>query len=154
MPVAEGQLTLLVVEDDPGDVLIITEALESLGPGTRVVHVAADGRDALEFLRHEGDHADAPRPDMIFLDLNMPRMDGRELLQILKSDPDLRTIPTVVFTTSSSQEDVVASYERYANAYVSKPVDLEDFGRAVLEIEHFFSRTALLPSRSNRRRNV
>lgn len=120
--------TILLVDDDPGDVAMISEALQDL-PGQRDIHVVGDGVEALEFLRHNGPHEQAPRPDMVVLDLNMPRMDGRQVLAEVKTDAVLRAIPVVVFTTSASQDDINASYDRHANAYVTKPVDLDNLGR-------------------------
>jgi CheY-like chemotaxis protein len=122
---------VLLVEDDPGDVLMITEALErSRRPPE--LHVAGDGQEALDVLRG------TLRPDLILLDLNMPRMDGRETLAALKGDERLRAIPVVVFTTSEAETDVLASYQRHANAYVTKPLDLEALESVVDQIGHFY----------------
>jgi CheY-like chemotaxis protein len=137
-------ITVLVVEDDPGDVLMIKEALESLSAPRRI-HVVNDGREAWDCLRRQGIYADVPRPDLILLDLNMPRMDGRELLALIKTDEGLRTIPVVVFTTSAAEDDVTAAYARHANAYVTKPVDLEGFSEAVARIDDFFAGVASRP---------
>ncbi|WP_121193481.1 response regulator [Motilibacter peucedani] len=109
------------------------------------LHVVSDGAKALEFLRREGDYADAPTPDLILLDLNLPRKDGREVLSEIKNDPALRTIPVVVLTTSEAQEDVVRSYSLHANAYVTKPVDFERFIAVVRQIDDFFVSVVKLP---------
>ena len=140
-------IELLIVEDAPGDVLLTREALA----GSRIPHnlrVVEDGEAAIAYLRQEGEHADAVRPDLVFLDLNLPRLDGREVLARIKSDPGLRTIPVVILTTSGSQEDVLRSYDLHANAYVTKPVGLEDFTRIVRQVDDFFLTVAQLPSRS------
>jgi CheY-like chemotaxis protein len=132
---------ILLVEDDPGDVLIITEVLETMGHPRRV-HVVGDGQQALDYLYREGEHREAARPDLILLDLNMPRMDGREALARIKADPDLRSIPVVVFSTSSSREDVQASYRSHANAYVTKPIEFDDLLQALHKIDEFFTSIA------------
>src|SRR5689334_17976974 len=116
------QIEVLLVEDDPGDVLMTREAFEDYKVANQL-HVVQDGADAMAFLLREGDFADAPRPDLILLDLNLPRMDGREVLQAVKSDAELSSIPVVVLTTSEAEEDVLRSYSLHANAYVTKPVD-------------------------------
>ncbi|BDZ43859.1 two-component system response regulator [Paraoerskovia sediminicola] len=130
-------IDVLLVEDDPGDVLMTREAFEEHKVTNRL-SVVSDGVSAMEFLRREGEHADAPKPDLILLDLNLPRMDGREVLAALKDDEDLRTIPVVVLTTSEAEEDVVRSYALHANAYVTKPVDFERFIDVVRQIDDFF----------------
>ncbi len=136
---------VLLVEDDPGDVLMVTEALER-SENPPLLHVAGDGQEALEFLHREGDHADATRPDLILLDLNMPRMDGRQTLAHLKADPALKAIPVVVFTTSDAEADVLHSYHSYASAFVTKPLDLEDLETAVDQIGRFYiTVSTLLP---------
>lgn len=137
-------IRILLVEDDPGDVLITTEALES----TNLLHslyTASDGEEALRFLRGEGEHAGAPRPDLILLDLNLPRVDGREVLAQIKADEQLRAIPVVVLSTSEAEEDVLSSYHLHANAYVSKPVDFDSFVRIVQQIDDFFLTVVRLP---------
>jgi CheY-like chemotaxis protein len=128
---------VLLVEDDPGDVLMTQEAFE-LNKVANKLHVVADGVEATRFLRREGEYADAPRPDLILLDLNLPRKDGREVLADIKADPDLCDIPIVVLTTSSADEDIVRSYKLHANAYVTKPVDFKRFIEVVRQIDHFF----------------
>ncbi|SHN44622.1 response regulator [Cryptosporangium aurantiacum] len=137
-------LEVLVVDDDAGDVLMIEEAL-SANEVPSHLHVVSDGVEALSFLRREDPHADAPRPQLILLDLNMPRMDGREVLAAVKSDDELRSIPVVVLTTSALDEDVLRSYELRANAFVTKPVDLDQFTSIVQQIESFYGRTVRLP---------
>lgn len=135
---------ILVVDDDPGDVLMIEEALED-SDVEKVIDVVNDGQEAMEFLRREGRHASARRPDVILLDLNMPRMDGRQVLGAVKQDEDLRTIPIVVLTTSNADTDIVGSYVLQANAYVTKPIDLDDFNDVVRRIDDFFGRVVVLP---------
>ncbi|MFF5173445.1 response regulator [Micromonospora sp. NPDC000089] len=138
---------ILVVDDDPGDVLMIEEALED-SEIDKVIDVVSDGQEAMEFLRREGRHTEARRPDVILLDLNMPRMDGRQVLGEVKQDEDLRTIPIVVLTTSNADTDIVGSYTLQANAYVTKPIDLDDFNDVVRRIDEFFGRVVVLPKRS------
>ncbi|BCL17092.1 response regulator [Micromonospora sagamiensis] len=142
-----GPVRILVVDDDPGDVLMIEEALED-SDVEKVIDVVGDGQEAMEFLRQEGRHTEAQRPDVILLDLNMPRMDGRQVLSAVKSDDDLRTIPIVVLTTSNADTDIVGSYTLQANAYVTKPIDLDDFNDVVRRIDEFFGRVVVLPKRS------
>ena len=110
--------------------------------------MVSDGQEAMEFLRREGRHTEARRPDVILLDLNMPRMDGRQVLGEVKQDEDLRTIPIVVLTTSNADTDIVGSYTLQANAYVTKPIDLDDFNDVVRRIDEFFGRVVVLPKRS------
>jgi CheY-like chemotaxis protein len=131
------ELHILLVEDDPGDVLMTQEAFEH-HKITNPLHVVTDGVAAMEFVRGRGRYADAPRPGLILLDLNLPKMDGREVLAEIKSDENLRSIPVVVLTTSSAEEDILRSYNTYANAYVTKPVDLLRFMDVVRQIEDFF----------------
>ncbi|MFI5959255.1 response regulator [Cryptosporangium sp. NPDC051539] len=137
---------VLIVDDDAGDVLIIEEALITHGFGS-TLHIVSDGVHAMEFLRREGEHKDAPRPHLVLLDLNMPRMSGREVLEELKRDDDLASIPVVVLTTSSADEDILRSYDLHANAYVTKPVDFSEFEGVVVQIEQFYGQTAQLPGR-------
>ncbi|TDC46065.1 response regulator [Micromonospora sp. KC207] len=141
-----GPVRILVVDDDPGDVLMIEEALAD-SDVDKVIDVVSDGREAMEFLRRSGRHTDARRPDVILLDLNMPRMDGRQVLGEVKQDDDLRTIPIVVLTTSNADTDIVGSYTLQANAYVTKPIDLDDFNGVVRRIDEFFGRVVVLPKR-------
>jgi CheY-like chemotaxis protein len=142
----ESTIVLLLVEDDPGDVTMTREAL-SEAKVLHDLHVVDNGEAAIAFLRQEPPYTDAPRPDLIFLDLNLPRMDGREVLALVKSDESLRRIPLVVLTTSDSQDDIARSYDLHANAYVTKPVGLESFLTAVQQIDHFFLTVASLPER-------
>jgi CheY-like chemotaxis protein len=135
---------VLLVEDDDGDVLMTREAFEYHKIRNRL-HVVNDGEQALQFLRREGEYADAPRPGLILLDLNLPRRDGREVLAELKDDPELGMIPVVVLTTSEAEEDIVRSYRLHANAYVSKPVDFERFIEVVRHIDNFFVTVVKLP---------
>ncbi|GAB3965198.1 response regulator [Streptomyces sparsus] len=137
-------IEVLLVEDDPGDELMTREAFEDNKIGN-TLHVARDGEEALDFVYRRGAHADAPRPDLILLDLNLPKYDGRQVLEQLKSDPELATIPVVVLTTSSAEEDILRSYRLHANAYVTKPVDLDQFIAAVRQIDDFFVSIVRLP---------
>lgn len=142
----EGRpIEILLVEDDPGDELITREAFEHNKLNNRL-HVAHDGEEGLNFLYRRDGYADAPRPDLILLDLNLPKYDGRQLLEKVKSDPDLARIPIVVLTTSSAEEDILRSYQLHANAYVTKPVDLDQFINAVRQIDEFFIQVVRLPS--------
>ncbi|MET7682461.1 response regulator [Streptomyces sp. NPDC005423] len=137
-------INVLLVEDDPGDELMTREAFEDNKIGNNL-HVVRDGEEALDFLYRRGDHPDAPRPDLILLDLNLPKYDGRQVLEQIKSDPDLVHIPVVVLTTSAAEEDILRSYKLHANAYVTKPVDLDQFIAAVRQIDDFFVQVVRLP---------
>ena len=128
---------VLLVEDSPGDVRLTQEAFRDADP-TIDLRIAVDGVDAMAFLKREGDHAGAPRPDFILLDLNLPRMDGREVLAHIKEDDDLKTIPTVILTTSDAEADILTSYQLQANCYLSKPVQLEEFEGLVKSINDFW----------------
>ncbi|MEA2653385.1 MAG: hypothetical protein QOI37_612 [Chloroflexota bacterium] len=144
-PPREGaSIDVLLVEDSPGDVRLTREAFREAN-GAVKLHVASDGVEAMAFLRREGVHADAPRPDFILLDLNLPRMDGREVLAHIKDDDSLRTIPTVILTTSEADADILKSYELNANAYLRKPVTLEAFESLVKSINDFWLTKVLLP---------
>jgi CheY-like chemotaxis protein len=138
-------IEVLLVEDDPGDVLLIREAFD-FNKVHNNLNVVSDGEQALDYLRGVGDYTDRIRPDLVLLDLNLPRKDGREVLAEVKSDPDLRTIPIVVLTTSEAEEDVLKSYQLHANAYVTKPVDFERFVSIVRQIDDFFVSVVRLPS--------
>ena len=140
-------IEVLLVEDDPGDVLMTREAFEEHAVGNRLT-VVPDGDVALAYLRREGRFADAVRPDLILLDLNLPRRDGREVLAEIKSDPALRSIPVVVLTTSKAEEDILRSYDLHANAYVTKPVDFNRFIEVVRQIDEFFVSVVKLPPRN------
>jgi CheY-like chemotaxis protein len=137
-------IEVLLVEDDPGDVLLTREAFEDNKVGNNL-NVVSDGEEAMAYLRREGRYADAPRPDLILLDLNLPRKDGREVLGEVKADPELRSIPVVVLTTSEADEDILRSYHLHANAYVTKPVDFERFIEVVRQIDDFFVTVVKLP---------
>jgi CheY-like chemotaxis protein len=144
MTPAGRAIDVLLVEDDPGDVLITREVMEH-NEITKNLHVASDGQEGLDFLYRRGAHADAPQPDLILLDLNLPKYDGRQLLEQIKSDADLCHIPVVVLTTSSAEEDVLTSYKLHANAYVTKPVDVDQFMKVVRQIDEFFIQVVRLP---------
>lgn len=137
---------LLLVEDNPGDVRLTEEALKD-GPVQVNLSVAKDGVEAVEFLTRTGRFQNAPRPDLILLDLNLPRKNGREVLAEIKSDPDLRQIPVVVMTTSKSEQDIERAYELNANCYITKPIELDDFLGVVHSIEDFWLTKAMLPAK-------
>jgi CheY-like chemotaxis protein len=139
-----AEIDVLLVEDDEGDVLMTREAFEHHKLRNQL-HVVPDGVEAIAFLRQEGQHADAPRPGLILLDLNLPRKDGREVLEEIKSDETLRSIPVVVLTTSQAEEDILRSYNLHANAYVAKPVDFERFIDVIRQIDDFFVTVVKLP---------
>jgi CheY-like chemotaxis protein len=139
-------ISVLLVEDDPGDVMLIREAFAENKVGN-VLSVVSDGVEAMKFVRGEGDYASLERPDLVLLDLNLPRKSGAEVLAEIKGDPRLSTIPVVVLTTSQAEEDVLRSYEMHANAYVTKPVDFERFGEIVRQIDEFFVGIVKLPPR-------
>ncbi len=137
--------TVLLVEDSPGDVRLTKEAFREVS-GFVQLQVATDGAEALSYLRREGVHSDSPRPDMILLDLNLPKMDGREVLAQIKGDADLKTIPTVILTTSAAEVDIARSYELQANCYLNKPVLLDSFENLVKSINDFWLTKATLPN--------
>ena len=137
-------IEVLLVEDDPGDVLMTQEAFEEHKVRNRLT-VVSDGAEALAYLRREGEFAEAVRPDLILLDLNLPRRDGREVLAEIKKDEDLGRIPVVVLTTSSADEDILRSYQLHANAYVTKPTDIDGLTAVVRCIERFFGRVVQAP---------
>jgi CheY-like chemotaxis protein len=139
-------IEVLLVEDDPGDVLMTQEAFKDYKIANNLT-VVTNGEDAISYLRRQGEFADVPRPDLVLLDLNLPRRDGREVLREVKGDPELRAIPIVVLTTSDAEDDVLASYNLHANAYVRKPVDFEQFVSAVRSVDDFFIRVVRLPGR-------
>ncbi|HEX6492842.1 MAG TPA: response regulator [Candidatus Dormibacteraeota bacterium] len=138
------EVNILLVEDNPGDVRLTLEALRD-GRIANQLHVVNDGEDALAFARREGEHFDAPRPDLILLDLNLPKKDGREVLEELKNDPELHRIPVIVLTTSSAESDVLRSYDLHANCFISKPIGYDDFIAAVRSIENFWLKLVQLP---------
>jgi len=138
-------IEILLVEDNPGDVRLTIEALRD-GKVRNNLSVVGDGVEALAFLRREGRYASAPRPDLILLDLNLPKMDGREVLAAIKADPSLRMIPVVVLTTSNAEQDIVRTYALHANCYITKPVDLDQFITVVKTIEDFWFTIVTLPA--------
>jgi chemotaxis family two-component system response regulator Rcp1 len=135
---------ILMVEDNPGDVRLTQEALKE-GKVLNNMHVAEDGVEAMAFLRREGKYADVPRPDVILLDLNLPRKDGREVLAEIKEDPNLRRIPVVVLTVSKAEEDILKTYDLNANCYIIKPINLDQFIKVVKSIEEFWLTIVTLP---------
>jgi two-component system, chemotaxis family, response regulator Rcp1 len=147
-PLEEGNLSLnvLLVEDSPGDVRLTQEAFRDANLAVRL-HIANDGVQAMAFLRHEGIYADAPRPDLTLLDLNMPKMDGRQVLAQIKADAVLKTIPTVILTTSASDDDISKCYQLQANCYLTKPVQLDAFENLVKSVNDFWLAKARLPNR-------
>ena len=138
-------IDMLLVEDNPDDVGLTIEALEDTKVANRL-HVVTDGIAALSFLRREGKYAQAPRPAIILLDLNLPKKDGREVLSDIKADPALRRIPVIILTTSSAQDDIQRAYDLHANCYITKPVDFEQFVRVIQAIENFWLTVVQLPS--------
>ena len=144
---ADGRpVDILLVEDNPGDVRLTREALRE-GKVRNNLHCVMDGVEALTFLRREAHFSDSPRPDLILLDLNLPRKDGRQVLAEVKSDPRLRQIPVVVMTTSKADEDVIRSYDLHANCYIPKPLDLDHFIQVIQGIEDFWLTIVKLPTR-------
>jgi len=139
-----GPIEILLVEDNPGDVRLTREALKE-GKVYSNLHTVRDGVEAMEFLRRQGKFRDAPRPDIILLDLNLPKKDGREVLQEIKTDDSLKRIPVVVLTTSKAEEDVLRTYNLHANCYVTKPVDLDKFMVVVKTIDVFWLTVVTLP---------
>jgi CheY-like chemotaxis protein len=137
-------IDILLVEDNPADVRLTEVALEEIGL-VNTLHVVEDGQDAITFLNREAEYEDAVRPDLVLLDLDLPRVHGTEVLEELKSDGELRRLPVIVLTSSTAEEDIKASYDRHANAYVEKPVDMDDFVTVAREIEEFWLSTVKLP---------
>jgi CheY-like chemotaxis protein len=144
---ARGQMQILLVEDSPGDVRLTREAFRDADPNLRL-HIAGDGAEAMAFLRRQGAHADAPRPELILLDLNMPKKDGREVLAEIKGDKSLKLIPTVILTTSEAEADVVKCFELQANSYLLKPVDLTAFEVLVKSVNDFWLSKSRLPQQA------
>lgn len=138
-------IEILLVEDSPGDVRLTREALRDAKVRNNL-HVALDGMEATSFLRREERHANAPRPDLILLDLNLPKKGGRTVLEEIKQDPGLKSIPVVILTTSAAEEDILRSYELHANCYITKPVDLDQFLKVVRTIDNFWLALVKLPS--------
>jgi CheY-like chemotaxis protein len=145
-PDRSAPIEVLLVEDDPGDVLMTKEAFNEHKVPNRL-NVVSDGAEALAYLRREGPYADAVRPDLVLLDLNLPRRDGREVLAEIKNDERLHQIPVIVLTTSEAEEDILCSYQLHANAYVTKPVDFERFINVIRQIDEFFVSVVKLPPR-------
>jgi len=141
-------IEVLLVEDSPGDVRLTQEAFHQANLSVHL-HVATDGAEAMAFLRQEGRYADAPRPDLTLLDLNLPKMDGREALALIKEDKSLKTIPTVILTTSGAVEDIMKSYQLHANCYFTKPVQLDEFESLVKSIHDFWLTKVKLPQQQN-----
>ena len=141
-----GPVEILLVEDNPGDVRLTREAWKE-GKFRNNLHVAEDGVEALAFLRKQGRHVGAVRPDLILLDLNLPRKDGREVLAEIKQDPNLKHIPVVILTTSKAEQDILKTYDLHANCYITKPLDMDQFIRVVKSIEEFWLETVTLPPR-------
>lgn len=141
---SQRPVQILLVEDNPGDVRLTEEVLREAKVATKLSTVR-DGEEAMAFVRREGAHAGAPRPDLILLDLNLPRKDGREVLNELKSDDDLRRIPVIVLTTSMAEPDILMSYDLHANCYIHKPIEFEDFSTAIHSIQQFWLLTVQLP---------
>ena len=142
--VSGAPIEILLVEDNPGDVRLTQEAIREAKIRNRL-NVVTDGEEAVAYVRRQGNFADQPRPDLILLDLNLPKKDGREVLKDLKSDPDLHRIPVVVLTSSAAEQDILSTYDLYANAYVTKPVDLEQFMHVVSSIQDFWLNIVKLP---------
>jgi two-component system, chemotaxis family, response regulator Rcp1 len=138
------EIHILLVEDNPGDVRLTVEALRGAKVANEL-HVVGDGEEAIEFLRQQGRHVDAPRPDIVLLDLNLPRLDGRDVLADIKTDPDLAKIPIIVLTSSTAERDIQQAYELHANCYISKPVDFTEFIHAVRSLEGFWLKIVRLP---------
>ena len=137
-------IQILLVEDNPGDVRLTVEALRGAKVANEL-HIVGDGESAIDFLRQRGEYGDAPRPDIVLLDLNLPRLEGREVLADIKSDPDLAKIPIIVLTSSSADEDIQQSYALHANCFVTKPVDFTEFIAAVRSLEGFWLKIVRLP---------
>lgn len=144
-----NSIEILLVEDNPGDVRLTREVLRDCKLHNNL-HVAEDGIEALEFLRRVGSYADAPRPDLVLLDLNLPKKDGREVLAEIKADSNLKRIPVVVLTTSKAEEDVFKAYDLHANCYITKPVDLDQFITVVRSVEEFWFTIVKLPLDGNK----
>ena len=144
MPSPAGDLNILLVEDNPGDVRLTEEALRE-GRIANRVWVVRDGEEAMGFLHQRGDHADSPRPDLVLLDLNLPRKDGREVLAEIKGDPELQRTPVIVLTTSNADRDVLLSYDLHANCFINKPIEYEEFAVAIRSIMNFWLTIVRLP---------
>lgn len=143
-----GPIEILLVEDNPGDVRLTIEALKE-GRFANIINVAVDGFEAMAFLRREGKYANAFKPDLILLDLNLPKKNGREVLAEIKNDSNLKRIPVVILTSSQAETDIVATYDLHANCYITKPVDFDQFIRVVRSIEDFWFAVVKLPPRDD-----
>lgn len=143
-----GTLELLLVEDNPGDVRLVREAFDQ-GRFQNNLHVATDGEEALDFVYGRGEHADAPRPDLVLLDLNLPKTSGQEVLDEMKSDDDLRRIPVIVLTSSRARGDLIDSYDRHTNAYLTKPTDPDEYVDLVRTVESFWLSLVKLPPKGD-----
>lgn len=141
---SNGPIDILLVEDNPGDIRLTEEAFKE-GRIENNIYVTKDGIEALEFVRNEGEYEDAPRPDLVLLDLNLPRKNGDEVLEVLKGDDDLKCIPVVVLTSSKAEEDIVKSYRHHANAYLTKPIDPDEFIETIRSFEEFWFSVVRLP---------
>ncbi|MDI1308427.1 MAG: response regulator [Methylotenera sp.] len=149
MQIKSGRpVEFLLAEDNPGDVRLTKEALRD-SKVLNNLNVVQDGVEALAFLRREGKYADAPRPDVVLLDLNLPKKDGRQVLEAIKSDPALKRIPVVIITSSEAEQDIMRTYDLHANCYVAKPVDLDQFIKVIQSIENFWLTIVKLPSNLN-----
>lgn len=137
---------ILLVEDNPGDVFLTQEAFRE-GRLAHRLSVVEDGEEAMRFLRREGKHSNAPQPDLILLDLNLPRKDGRELLGEVKTDPELRQIPVIVLTTSGAEQDIARAYKLHANCYLTKPIQMDDFLKTIRSVEEFWLSVVRLPGK-------
>lgn len=141
-----GMVEILMVEDNPADIRLTQEAFKD-AKVLNNMHIVVDGEEAMAFLRREGNYPDAPRPDLILLDLNLPKKDGREVLAEIKKDPELKRIPVVILTTSEDEKDIFKAYDLHVNAYVKKPVDLNQFMKVVEAVEDFWLTVVRLPSK-------
>jgi two-component system, chemotaxis family, response regulator Rcp1 len=143
------RIKILLIEDNPGDVRLIIEALTEARLNNQIM-IARNGEEGLTYLYKSGKNRRYPKPDMVLLDLNLPGVDGREVLKTIKSDPNLMRIPVIVFTTSSAEEDILRAYDLNANAYVTKPIDINDFFKVIRVIENFWLEFASLPPLINK----
>lgn len=141
-------LEILLIEDNPGDVRLIQEAFKNAEVYNNI-DVQMDGESALEFLFRKGEYKEAPRPDLILLDLNLPKKDGREVLSIIKENPELKSIPVVILTTSTAEDDIIYTYNKHANSYITKPVDLDQFLQVAESIQNFWLNIVKLPGETN-----
>ncbi|MBL7768627.1 MAG: response regulator [Flavipsychrobacter sp.] len=138
-------LHILLVEDNEGDIILTREALREIS-AVKDISVVKDGREAIHFLFKTGSHENAPVPDLVLLDINLPKVDGKEVLKTIKQDPSLRKLPVIVLTTSASEKDIIDAYTHYANCYITKPVDYSSFMKVIQSVESFWMQTAQLPN--------